>query len=50
MDRESRASLDEESLAFDWFGPDNFPPMLPTMQAGLDAFRRYKATGAFQVL
>jgi 8-oxo-dGTP pyrophosphatase MutT (NUDIX family) len=42
--------LDEESLDINWFGPDNFPPMLKTMKAGLDAFRRYRATGAFQVL
>jgi 8-oxo-dGTP pyrophosphatase MutT (NUDIX family) len=41
---------DEESLELGWFGPDDWPEMLPTMRRGLDAFLEYRRTGQFQVL
>lgn len=38
----------EESLKVGWFAPDALPDCLPVMLRTLEAWRRYRATGAFQ--
>lgn len=42
--------LDDESLALEWFAPNDMPAMMPTMQRGFDALLRFQTTGQFQVL
>lgn len=41
---------DGESLALDWFDPARLPDMLPNMRRSVEAFLRFKATGAFQMI
>lgn len=40
----------EESTALAWHSPDDLPEMLPNMRRSLDAYRRYRATGTFQLI
>ncbi|BBK31322.1 ADP-ribose pyrophosphatase YjhB (NUDIX family) [Stella humosa] len=39
-----------ESLRLDWFAPDDLPAMLPNMARSVEAYRRFLATGAFQMI
>lgn len=41
---------DDESHAVDWFAPDELPPMLPNMRRTVEAYVRYKQSGAFQMI
>lgn len=40
---------DDESLALDWFSSDSLPEMLPSMRNSISAYRRYLASGEFQL-
>ncbi|NKB52449.1 MAG: NUDIX domain-containing protein [Rhizobiaceae bacterium] len=40
---------DDESLQFEWFEPNNLPELLPNMLESLKAYKRFKATGVFQL-
>ncbi len=42
--------VNDESLDVGWFAPDALPPLLPVMQRTLDAYRRYRETGTFQMI
>lgn len=42
--------LDDENLEIGWFGPQEWPQMLPTMRRGLDAFLAFRRTGLFQIV
>lgn len=44
------ALLDDENLELGWFGPHDWPAMLPTMRRGLDAYHTFRRTGAFQII
>lgn len=39
---------DDESLQVGWFRPDALPDLLPVMTRTIEAYRRFRATGAFQ--
>lgn len=41
---------DDESKAIDWIHPDALPAMLPNMRRSIEAFQRFEATGAFQMI
>ena len=41
--------LDGESLALDWFSPDDLPDMLPNMRASVAAYQEFCRTGDFQM-
>jgi 8-oxo-dGTP pyrophosphatase MutT (NUDIX family) len=41
---------DDESLAVGWFDIDEPPEMMPNMHRTLDAYRRFKRDGAFQLI
>jgi hypothetical protein len=38
----------EESLEVGWFSPASPPPLMPQMARTLEAYLRFKETGAFQ--
>ncbi len=40
---------DDESLQLSWFEADKLPNMLPNMAESLNAYRRFKDTGQFQM-
>jgi len=44
------AALDGESLRLDWFAPDTLPDMLPNMRRAIEAYRRFRETGEFQMI
>lgn len=44
------ALADDENLDIGWFGPGDWPQMLPTMRRGLDAYLAFRRTGVFQVI
>ncbi len=39
-----------ENLELGWFAPESPPDLMPVMARTLDAYRRWRATGAFQML
>ena len=39
-----------ETLELGWFRPEARPDMLPNMSRSIDAYLRFKATGAFQLI
>jgi ADP-ribose pyrophosphatase YjhB (NUDIX family) len=41
---------DDESHAVGWFQVDALPPMLPNMRRSVEAYLRFKQTGAFQTI
>jgi ADP-ribose pyrophosphatase YjhB (NUDIX family) len=41
---------DDESVRVGWFAPDDLPDLLPCMARTLDAHRRWRETGAFQMI
>jgi ADP-ribose pyrophosphatase YjhB (NUDIX family) len=41
---------DDESKAVDWIDTDALPAMLPNMRRSIEAFKRFEATGAFQMI
>jgi ADP-ribose pyrophosphatase YjhB (NUDIX family) len=45
-----RRDVEGESLAVYWFDPDALPPLMPVMERTLDAFRRFRAGGGFQLI
>lgn len=51
-DRFSGALLEanDESLKVGWFRPDALPPLMPVMVRTLDAYRRHRSTGEFQMI
>ncbi len=42
-------AANDESLAVAWHDPDNIPDAFPRIYRTLDAYRRYRATGQFQL-
>ena len=40
----------DESLQVGWFAPDALPTLMPVMRRTLDAYARFRATGAFQMI
>jgi 8-oxo-dGTP pyrophosphatase MutT (NUDIX family) len=44
------ASDGGENLKVGWFRPDALPEVLPTVSRTIEAFLRWKATGAFQMI
>jgi len=40
---------DDESTAVGWFAPDALPDVLPNMRRTIEAYQRFKQTGAFQM-
>lgn len=44
------ASDGGENLKVGWFKPDALPEVLPTVALTIEAFQRWKATGAFQMI
>ncbi len=43
------AMLDGESVALDWFDPNQLPQMLPNMKASIEAYCTYRETHEFQM-
>jgi 8-oxo-dGTP pyrophosphatase MutT (NUDIX family) len=41
---------DGESLALEWFAPEELPVMLPNMKRSIEAYARFRATGEFQMI
>lgn len=41
---------DDESNALAWFTFENLPTLLPNMARSLEAYRRFKQTGEFQII
>ncbi|QFU16030.1 NUDIX domain-containing protein [Microvirga thermotolerans] len=41
---------DGESLELAWFAPESLPSMLPNMRRSVEAYVRFKTTGAFQMI
>jgi 8-oxo-dGTP pyrophosphatase MutT (NUDIX family) len=46
----SLSGPNEESAALGWHDLDSLPEMLPNMRRSLDAYRRYRTSGAFQLI
>ncbi|CAM5650754.1 NADH pyrophosphatase [Mycolicibacterium aubagnense] len=44
------AVMDDESSAVGWFAPDALPDLLPNMARSIEAYVRFKNTGAFQMI
>jgi 8-oxo-dGTP pyrophosphatase MutT (NUDIX family) len=40
----------DESLQVGWFGPEDWPPLMPVMRRTLEAYARFRTTGAFQMI
>jgi ADP-ribose pyrophosphatase YjhB (NUDIX family) len=48
--RGETSGANDESLAVRWFSPDALPPLLPVMGRTLEAYRRFRDTGEFQMI
>ncbi len=48
---EGELRCDEESLALDWFAPEHLPDnMLPNMRRSIEAYKRFRLGGGFQII